>query len=412
MNGNSDTGVANSSRMFFGSDFPADEVFQFYAAHCDDRPENRELCIEGDGWRRRFVEAPGVDALRELVRGKGVKALHAGAVFSGRVSDVRKPVDERESSCVPVGKELVFDLDLQDNPWVAQLNQVAGDKFDMEYNDRYMPLLFASANILQVVLEQVYGFKQFMAVYSGRRGVHLYVLDRRAFLLTEEQRHAICVSLTLAPQHVDSPFLDPWLWPSLSSPELEKAVNAAWVTAMGNEGGECGLLGTKAAVAHFSELFAKWKPPTGWKTPPPAMNATAVFARLCTETTLQDRIECLGKMNKLAARDVVLAVVWPRIDVQVTAKMQHTLKTPFSLHAATARVAVPVRLDAFQTAAEGGGWRPAMAGLESWRACEAIKAHSIMLMRRATRTIVLTRSLEKKRARGDDDEKLGGSSQW
>ncbi|MDA9633362.1 hypothetical protein N9S81_00320 [bacterium] len=403
-------GGANES-MFFKKDFPAAQIFNFYNANCKEgRSENREFCVEGDGWRRRFAEVRSADALRELVCAKGVRALHAGAVFSERVSNVRKSSGSSGSSgpggsggpaaalsrnvvdldrIKVVGKELVFDLDLQDNPWAA------GAKSDMQHNDRFMPLLFASANILQLLLKQVYGFTNFLAVYSGRRGIHLYVLDRRAFALTAEQRQAICESLCLRPHSTDSPFVNTRLWASLSSPELETAVNAAWAAAMGNSENECGMLASKPSVAHFAELFSKWKPPSGWTSPPVPVHASTVFSRLCSESTLKERIDCLSKLNRFAARDVVLAVVWPRLDVQVTASLQHTIKTPFSLHAATGRVAMPVMLDAFTVPVERGGWRPALSALESWRGGELIKSASMEAIRRSTLSIVHSGKLEK-----------------
>lgn len=303
----------------------------------------------------------------------------------------------------PVGKELVFDLDLQDNPWIS------GEKSDMQNNDRFMPLLFASAAILKAVLEEVYGFKLFMLVYSGRRGVHMYVLDRRAFLLTAEQRSALCESISLRSQCRDSHFCNTNLWPSLRTPGVETAVNAAWAVAMGTADGECNMLSSKADVARFAQLFAQWKPSPVWKAPPPPMKSNEVFTRLCTESTTQDRIDCLGKLNRFAARDVVLSVVWPRLDVQVTANMQHTTKTPFSLHAATLRVAVPVPFDAFKTPAVEGGWRPAAATLGSWRGSEAIRASALAIMRRSVLLVEYARVLEKKRDR--EKANLGEQSQ-
>ena len=45
--------------------------------------------------------------------------------------------------------------------------------------------------VLKDVLENEFGFKHILFVYSGRRGVHIWVCDRRARRLTDSQRKAI-----------------------------------------------------------------------------------------------------------------------------------------------------------------------------------------------------------------------------
>ena len=45
--------------------------------------------------------------------------------------------------------------------------------------------------VLKKILSEEFGFKHILFVYSGRRGVHIWVCDKRARLLTDEQRKAI-----------------------------------------------------------------------------------------------------------------------------------------------------------------------------------------------------------------------------
>lgn len=45
--------------------------------------------------------------------------------------------------------------------------------------------------VLKKILNEEFGFKHILFVYSGRRGVHIWVCDKRARVLTDDQRKAI-----------------------------------------------------------------------------------------------------------------------------------------------------------------------------------------------------------------------------
>lgn len=45
--------------------------------------------------------------------------------------------------------------------------------------------------VLRDILQNEFGFKHILFVYSGRRGIHIWVCDKRARQLTDAQRKAI-----------------------------------------------------------------------------------------------------------------------------------------------------------------------------------------------------------------------------
>ena len=45
--------------------------------------------------------------------------------------------------------------------------------------------------VMKYILKERFGFKQLLFVFSGRRGVHIWVCDKRARQLTDAQRKAI-----------------------------------------------------------------------------------------------------------------------------------------------------------------------------------------------------------------------------
>lgn len=340
---------------YFKTTFPHRQLFDFYKAHTEGRPENREFCIEAAEWRRRFQDAETVDRLEKLTHTNGIRALHAGAVYSQRASQARVP------GVVAMHRELVFDLDLQDVPWIS------GDKSDLEHGDRFMPLIFASANILKVLLEQIFDFKSFMLVYSGRRGVHLYVLDRRAFELSSEGRKAVCAMVSLPPRHKagsSTTFLNTFLNPSVESPEVAESMDYAIDVAMSAD--RCNMLGSRVDIAKFAAFFSEWDSKT---LPSPCRETTTVA--LCQCESPGERFQYLMKTHRFAFRDALVSIVWPRCDAEVTSSLQHTIKTPFSLHASTGRVALPLPIDAFEQ-----GWHPSRSSLENVLADRGASAHA------------------------------------
>lgn len=49
----------------------------------------------------------------------------------------------------------------------------------------------AAVHVLDDAIRDQFGFRQLLWVYSGRRGIHLWISDREALELTDDQRKAI-----------------------------------------------------------------------------------------------------------------------------------------------------------------------------------------------------------------------------
>ena len=332
---------ANSANYYYNSLFPAESICNLMTARCFDRPEAREfaceLDVDGATIWKRYESCKSPTELRAFVTKPQFRALHIGPTFSEAASCARRP------GVVVRGKELVFDLDLQDVAWfdVDKSNQVA--------NDRYVRATFASCAVLVEVLREIMGFEHFVPVYSGRRGVHLWVLDERCLHWSDAERGALCSFIAGVPskkdaevimtQHIrGNPSFGPMAWAAVK--KAEQVLFAPF-----SDGGVGLLDRVKDVKAFVEKLFnvdvdAKFQ---GAKKRTRATVDRSVVGRTdrAAFTAIRDSMKTnVFWENRLA--DVLLSLTWPVIDTAATAKTNHCTKSMFSLHAKTGRVAVPV----------------------------------------------------------------------
>jgi DNA primase small subunit len=83
-----------------------------------------------------------------------------------------------------LGRELVFDLDAPD--WADMREECC--KANKTVCEKCWPLVRDAGIALDRILRQDFGWSQVHWFFSGRKGLHCWVLDYEAFLLTEHQR--------------------------------------------------------------------------------------------------------------------------------------------------------------------------------------------------------------------------------
>lgn len=88
-------------------------------------------------------------------------------------------------------RELVFDIDMTDYDPVRTCCSNA------DICKRCWAFISAAVHILDTGIRKQFGYEQLLWVYSGRRGIHLWISDKGAMELTDQQRKALVGWMTV-----------------------------------------------------------------------------------------------------------------------------------------------------------------------------------------------------------------------
>ncbi|PFH62996.1 hypothetical protein XA68_10408 [Ophiocordyceps unilateralis] len=275
------------------------------------------------------------DLLRKDVLRLVPSRFEIGPVYSANPRD-RKTL-RGSSAFKPVAKELCFDIDLTDYDDV----RTCCDKANI--CKKCWAFITMAIHIVDVALRDDFGFAHILWVYSGRRGAHAWVCDKKARALDDQKRRAIAGYLEVVrggahsgkKVNVRRP-LHPHLSRSLDilkSHFQQDVLDAQdpWATTEQAEK----LLQLLPDRRLNDSLRRKWESSPGRNSASKWADIDAV-AKTGASKSLDPRALLEAK------QDVVLEYAYPRLDVEVSKKLNHLLKSPFVVHPGTGRVCVPI----------------------------------------------------------------------
>ncbi|KAI9796441.1 MAG: hypothetical protein M1825_000620 [Sarcosagium campestre] len=326
-------------QIFYQRLFPFRYLFQWL--NHSHNPSNdfghREFAftLQNDAYLR-YQAFPTGDLLRKEVLRLNPSRFEIGPVYTTNPRD-RKTL-RKASTFRPLAKELVFDIDLTDYDEI----RTCCDKANI--CNKCWSFVTMAIKVVDAALKDDFGFKHVMWVYSGRRGAHAWVCDKKARLMDDHRRRAIAGylevikggsgvtgkkvnvkrplhphlsrSLELLKEHFHTDILidqDPWrsdeqserLLQLLPDKALNDSLRRRWDSAP-----------NRASINKWADIDALAK--------------TGASRSLDAKALLE------------AKQDVVLEYTYPRLDVEVSKHLNHLLKSPFVVHPGTGRVCVPI----------------------------------------------------------------------
>ncbi|KAI8601148.1 hypothetical protein EDD21DRAFT_375246 [Dissophora ornata] len=329
--------------LFYRHFFPAKPYFQWLNYDISPKPSksfmNREFSfILTDETFMRYQSFKSLDELkRELARLCPTR-IDLGAVYNIRPKD-KKMVPS--GGLVAVAKEMVFDIDMTDYDEIRTC--CSGGDVCL----KCWEFMTVALKIIDAALREDFGFKHLLWVYSGRRGIHCWVGDERARVMTNEQRKAIVSYLEVikgGAQQGKKVKLPNVLHPSLSrSYEIihDHFENLVFESQ--------GILDAperwEKMLAIIPDEGVKAQIRTEWEDAP-GRDPSQKWEDL--KTIIADAIADSPKKKQLLEhipRDIIFQYTYPRLDEKVSTDIRHLLKSPFCIHPKTGRVCVPIPIE-------------------------------------------------------------------
>lgn len=326
-------------KRFYASLFPVIEYYDWLSYGAIDKGVNfshREFSftLQNDIYRRFLSYSSAAELKADLERMTPVK-IDIGAVYS---VEPREKKLVRPTAFVPMSKELVIDIDMTDYDDIRTCCQ-GGDVCD-----KCWKFMNVAIKVLDSALRQDFGFKHLLWVYSGRRGVHCWVCDRRARQLTAEARRAVMSYLEVV-RGGENQLCKVNLGPQdANHPSIIRATDILY-EFFDDLMQEQGFLDTREREAKLLGVIAKVE--VSQET------AAALRGQSKLETSMEKWNFISKKLEKHHTsykHDIMYQYSYPRLDVNVSIGLNHLLKSPFCVHPKTGRVCVPIdpqRCEAF-----------------------------------------------------------------
>ncbi|KAL1716874.1 hypothetical protein EV715DRAFT_204275 [Schizophyllum commune] len=305
----------------------------------------------------RYQSFNNADDMKKQVLAMNPTRFEIGPMYSAKPRD-RKLL--RPGNFTPQKRELVFDIDMTDYDPVRTCCSGA------DICRRCWGFITAAVKVIDAAIRDQYGYEHLLWVYSGRRGIHLWISDQEAMELTDDQRRAIVNWLTVVPP---------------SSKGEGKKINVR----IGNRPVPACI---RDAIEELKTIFAEliledqdcFASEEGYETLLKLIPDGSIVATLTERwqddphRSSVDKWEDIRKEMKKyernsrervrisssqplphhqpltppqtimtnALEDIVLQYTYPRLDTEVSKHRNHLLKAPFCIHPKTGRVCVPV----------------------------------------------------------------------
>ncbi|KAL1640111.1 p48 polypeptide of DNA primase [Diplodia intermedia] len=325
-------------RAFYQRLFPFRHLFQWLnhspSPSTDFAHREFAFTLQNDAYLR-YQSFPTADLLRKQCVQMIPSRFEIGPVYSTNPRD-RKSL-RNSTAFKPISKELVFDIDMTDYDEIRTCCTGAN------ICHRCWSFITMAIKTVDVALKEDFGFKHILWVYSGRRGAHAWVCDKRARDMDDQKRRAIAGYLELLKGgdqggkkvNVKRP-LHPHLERSLKTLRAHFQTNILleqdpWASPEKSTR----LLSLIPDKQLAAALQKKWDSA-------PSRPSSQKWADIDTLASSGASSTLDPKALKEAKQDILLEYTYPRLDAEVSKKLNHLLKSPFVVHPGTGRVCVPI----------------------------------------------------------------------
>lgn len=199
--------------------------------------------------------------------------------------------------------------------------------------------MVVACRVIDAALREDFGFEHILWVFSGRRGVHCWVCDKQARHLDSKGRGAIADYLQLTTSGGEGSVTKVTLYEKQHH-SIKRARSI--VEPMFNEViiEDQNMFGTQAGVDKLLKMVPDDNCRLALKSKLSPGNSKQVWSVFCSYFESL-RTGGVKTKSKYIVEEVQLAMLYPRLDINVSKGTNHLLKAPFCVHPKTGKVCVP-----------------------------------------------------------------------
>lgn len=233
-----------------------------------------------------------------------------------------------------VQRELVFDIDMTDYDDVRTCCSEAN------ICNKCWKFMSVACKVIDVALRDDFGFEHILWVFSGRRGIHCWVCDKQARHLDGKGRGAIADYLQVSIGTGDATKVTLYDKQHFSIRRSRSIVEPLFNEIIIEDQAS---FGTPDGV---NKLLKMVSDETCRKELQQQLSTTVKDSRSVWSTfvgyfeSLRVRGQLKPKM-RFVVEEVQMAMLYPRLDINVSKGTNHLLKAPFCVHPKTGKVCVP-----------------------------------------------------------------------
>lgn len=236
-------------------------------------------------------------------------------------------------------RELVFDIDMTDYDEVRTCCSGA------DVCHKCWKFMTIACRVLDQALRDDFGFEHILWVFSGRRGIHCWVCDRQARHLSGRERSALAEYLQLVQTAGEGTVSTVRL-----GDKMHHSVRRAYrqCEPLFDEiiCGDQNLFATPAGVRRLVQSIADEKVRGELEAYLAAHSGIEGDSRAVWKAFEKFMLSLRGQgphamRYRNTVEEVQLAMLYPRLDINVSKGLNHLLKAPFCVHPKTGKVCVP-----------------------------------------------------------------------
>lgn len=333
-------------QYYYAQLFPFELVFKWlcHSETSTEAMDRREIAMAfRSGAYKRYNSFSDAHEFKQQIERANPDRFEIGAVYNNRPRDRDTLL---KSELVALEKELVFDIDMDD--YDDYRTCCSGAQICV----KCWKFISLAIEVMDVTLRDDFGFQDMIWVFSGRRGAHCWVSDKRARQLNDIQRRNVLDYVNVVrdrnPERrsaLKRPY-HPHLTRSLNllKPHFVDIILEEQDPWRDDEEAAKTLLSGFHDKRLVEMLKTFWLENKNRSSMDKWSDIDSQFTIMLSSLKPPKKKEMLARLKEWK-EDMIIATLYPKLDVEVTKQVNHLLKSPFCIHPATGNVCVPITKD-------------------------------------------------------------------